>query len=355
MSSAKNLYRRGEANKGNRFNPYHDTMFTVLDPEQHDKVKAMVAAASSGRDTPGLESNVDDQVRSLIALIRGKYISSYGKLRPLSLSRISGLFTLDVISKVALGDEFGYLRSDADLHEPYSTLRAYIQFMETDAYGMGKPMGLTNIAVRKRFAPDTLPQRDMLGSFIRHDLNQQSCETESLFIFVAGSDTTAATIRVTMLHVLSNPRVYHSLKAEVKRAIQEGKVSTPITSAEGKALQYLQAVMYEGLRIRPIVSGLIFKSVPLSGDTINGRFLPGGTAVGTNMPSLLRNNHTFAEDADIVRPERFLELDSNGLAEMRRNVELQFGCGRRMCAGKPLAQIELNKVFFWIGHHSRDR
>ncbi|KAK6070875.1 Pisatin demethylase 7 [Seiridium cupressi] len=345
MSSAKNLYRRGEANKGNRFNPYHDTMFTVLDPEQHDKVKAMVAAASSGRDTPGLESNVDDQVRSLIALIRGKYISSYGKLRPLSLSRISGLFTLDVISKVALGDEFGYLHIFLKLIEP----------RETDAYGMGKPMGLTNIAVRKRFAPDTLPQRDMLGSFIHHDLNQQSCETESLFIFVAGSDTTAATIRVTMLHVLSNPRVYHSLKAEVKRAIQEGKVSTPITSAEGRALQYLQAVIYEGLRIRPIVSGLIFKSVPLSGDTINGRFLPGGTAVGTNMPSLLRNNHTFAEDADIFRPERFLELDSNGLAEMRRNVELQFGCGRRMCAGKPLAQIELNKVFFWVGHHSRDR
>ncbi|KAK9419585.1 putative Pisatin demethylase 7 [Seiridium unicorne] len=267
-------------------------MFTILDPEQHDKVKAMVAAAPSGRDTPGLESNVDDQVRSLIALIRGKYISSYGKLRALGLSGISVLFTLDVISKVALGDEFGYLRSEADLHELYSTLRAHIQFMETDDYGMGKLMGLTNIAVRKRFAPDTLPQRDMLGSFIRHGLTQQSCESESLFIFVAGSDTTAATIRVTMLHVLSNPRLYHSLKAEVKRAIQEGKVSTLITSAEGRALQYLQvsvpsraAVIYEGLRIRPIVSGLIFKTVPLSGDTINGKFLPGRTAVGTNMPS----------------------------------------------------------------------
>ncbi|KAK9781977.1 putative Pisatin demethylase 7 [Seiridium cardinale] len=276
-------------------------MFNILDRERQDKVKVMVAAA------PGLESNVDDQSTSRVHIPFMSLTVDVPWLRKIFYSDIS-----------------------LKLMGP----------RETDAYDMGKLMGLTSIAVRKRFDPDALPQRDMLGSSIRHGLTQQACESESLFMFVAGSDTTAAAIRITMLHVLSNPGVYHSLKAEVKRAIQEGKVSTPITSAEGRALQYLQPVIYEGLRIRPIISGLIFKPVPLSGDTINGKFLPGGTAVGTNMSCFLRNKHTFSEDADIFCPERFLELDSDGLAEMRRNVELQFGYGRWMCAGKPLAQID---------------
>jgi hypothetical protein len=152
-------------------------------------MKAKVAAAYSGRDTPGLESNVDDQLRSLIDLIRSKYISSPGEVRNFSLGRLPGLFTLDVISKVSLGDEFGCVRCDADIHGFYSTLRVHIPFMsltidvpwlrnffysdiflklmgpkETDTAGIGKLMGLANNVVRKRFAQDAEPKKDMLVS-----------------------------------------------------------------------------------------------------------------------------------------------------------------------------------------------
>lgn len=187
MSSAKSLYWKGQANTGNRFNPYHEVMFTMLDPERHDKMKAKVAAAYSGRDTPRLESNVDDQIQNLISLIRNKYISKFGELRTLELGRISGLFTIDVISKVSLGKEFGCLRNDNDLHGFYSTLRSHIPFMsltidvpwlrdffysdiflkligpkETDRSGIGKLMGLTNDVVRTRFSPEAAAQKDML-------------------------------------------------------------------------------------------------------------------------------------------------------------------------------------------------
>jgi hypothetical protein len=59
-------------------------------------------------------------------------------------------------------------------------------------------------------------------------------------MFIAGSDTTAAVIRVTMLHIMSSPQVYQKLKEEIRSAIKEGKVSTPITNAEAKTLPYLQ-------------------------------------------------------------------------------------------------------------------
>lgn len=81
---------------------------------------------------------------------------------------------------------------------------------------------------------------NLQGSFICHGLTQADCESEALFMFIAGSDTTAAVIRVAMLHILSNPRVYHRLKEEIRTTIKDGKVSSPITNTEGKTLPYLQ-------------------------------------------------------------------------------------------------------------------
>lgn len=58
----------------------------------------------------------------------------------------------------------------------------------------------------------------------------------------------------------------------------------------------------------------------------------------------------FGADADIFRPERWLEDEEEGsgaeekVAEMRRVAELVFGYGRWGCAGKMLAFMELNKV-----------
>lgn len=59
-------------------------------------------------------------------------------------------------------------------------------------------------------------------------------------MFVAGSDTTAAAIKITMLHILAVPRVYLRLKDEIAAALREGRVSKVITNAEAKELPYLQ-------------------------------------------------------------------------------------------------------------------
>lgn len=181
-----------------------------------------------------------------------------------------------------------------------------------------------------------------------HGLTQTQCEVETLFMFVAGSDTTAAAMKITMLYIISTPRVYQQLKTEIATALREGRASSPITQAEARALPYLQAVIYEGLRIRPVTTSSLSKEVPPGGDTVHGKFIPGGAFIGTNAPALLRSRELFGEDADTFRPERFLGLDRARLAEMRRNVELTFGYGRWMCAGKPIAFMELDKVYFEV-------
>ena len=87
------------------------------------------------------------------------------------------------------------------------------------------------------------------------------------------------------------------------------------------------------------------KRVPAGGDTICGRFVPGGTEIMVNMCEMLRNKVVFGEDADAFRPERFLECNEETQARMLKVMDLAFGHGRWMCPGKTLAWMELNKVF----------
>jgi cytochrome P450 len=52
----------------------------------------------------------------------------------------------------------------------------------------------------------------------------------------------------------------------------------------------------------------------------------------------------YGADADIFRPERWLEASGEKLEAMKRSSELVFGYGKYGCLGKTIAFLELNKV-----------
>lgn len=58
-----------------------------------------------------------------------------------------------------------------------------------------------------------------------------------------------------------------------------------------------------------------------------------------------RNTRIFGHDADVFRPDRWLEAQGEQLQSMERNNDLIFGHGRFTCLGKTVAFMELNKVF----------
>lgn len=100
--------------------------------------------------------------------------------------------------------------------------------------------------------------------------------------------------------------------------------------------------------MRPPLLGLWPKVVPAGGDTFHGKYLPAGTSVGVNHSALLRSTCLFGDDADVYNPDRFMRLEPCRRREMERNVELAFGYGQWMCAGKSIALMELNKVVFEV-------
>lgn len=180
---------------------------------------------------------------------------------------------------------------------------------------------------------------------MRHGLSQRQCEAEVLMLIAAGSDTTANVIRATILLLATTPHAYHKLQAEIDAGIASGAISTPVTNAEARALPYLQAVIYESMRYHPPAFTLLPKLVPPEGDTLEGRFIPGGTLLGTSNLGMMRHVPSFGADVDVFRPERFMDADPKRRLEMERTVELIFGIGRYMCAGKTVAFMELNKIF----------
>lgn len=53
----------------------------------------------------------------------------------------------------------------------------------------------------------------------------------------------------------------------------------------------------------------------------------------------------FGDDPDVFRPERWLGVSPAQRDRMTSVVDLSFGHGRYICSGKPLAVMELNKVY----------
>lgn len=102
------------------------------------------------------------------------------------------------------------------------------------------------------------------------------------------------------------------------------------------------------MRMRPGTVGTFPKIVPPQGEVVQGKFIPGGTVVGMNVPAMLRSKEIFGSDAHLFRPERWLEAPEAKRGEMEGQVETMFGHGRWMCVGKPVAFMELFKTFFEV-------
>lgn len=100
--------------------------------------------------------------------------------------------------------------------------------------------------------------------------------------------------------------------------------------------------------MRPPLLGFIPKVVPKGGATILGQYVPGGTAIGTNLSAITRSTKLFGPDAELYRPERLMELDDKRRKQMERDIELAFGYGQWMCVGKSIALMEINKVVFEV-------
>lgn len=173
----------------------------------------------------------------------------------------------------------------------------------------------------------TGPQRlDMLGSFIAcknpktgERLSFSDVVSHSTTVFGAGSDTTALALNAFFYFVLRAPAVYTKLQSVIDTAFSEGRLSEPVTYAEGTKLEYLQACMKEAMRLFPSAGMDLPRRVPKGGMMASKYFLPEGTGVGVAAFTYHRTEGAFGEDAKQFRPERWLNLNDEDRVRLERN------------------------------------
>jgi len=160
-----------------------------------------------------------------------------------------------------------------------------------------------------------------------------------------GTDTTATTIRTTMLYIMTNPQVYNKLQTEIDSTLCRAGI---ISDKQARTLPYLQAVIKEGSRICPPTTGILSKKTPPAGENFKGKFIPGGVEIGQCAWGLQRSKVVYGDDSDCFRPERWLEAKGEKLERMEKSLSLIWGYGKFSCLGKHIALLELNKVFFEV-------
>ncbi|KAI1079121.1 cytochrome P450 [Whalleya microplaca] len=366
MAHPKSTYSRSPFYQTFRFIPTQDNSFSMLDDQEHTQRRTKLGLGYTGNIH--VEAGIDQQCARLVDLIERKFISTSADYRPLNLTAASYYFAMDCVGALFYGEAFGCLDEGKDVHnfikwneDFFSTAIVIANFhwltkiffkppfnkiypSPLDKDGVGKYLALAHAAVEKSFE-DKNPRPGALASFIEHGVTKEEAVNELMLQVIAGTDSTATGIRMTLLHLISNPIAYDKLKSEIDEAILKGKISTPIKDSEARQLPYLQAVIKEGLRAFPVVTATFFKRVPEGGDIVSGYFVPEGTEIGHNVLGIMRSKKYWGDDVELFRPERWLEADEETFEMMSGVLETLWGAGRYKCLGRAVAQIELNKVY----------
>ncbi|TFB02282.1 hypothetical protein CCMA1212_005667 [Trichoderma ghanense] len=373
MSAVRSAYTKGKFYASGKIVPGVDNVVSLRDPTKHKEMRALMTPGFSGKANEdfSFEAALDRQLLSFIHLLERKYVSSSGSgaARPFDMAEKTQFFALDAIGDVSLGQPFGYLEKDQDLYQYNKINRTSLPVMnvvsvmpalaslvhrwplrlllpkEGDQVGFGRLMHFARSYVERRLDPKTPRAHDMMQAHIDNGMTKDDLIQQVLLSIIAGSNSSAHALRMTLLALITNPPAHAALLTEIRCSLTTSS-PTVISWSQAQSLPYLQAVVSEGLRMWPPVSGLGFKTVPPEGDTLNGYFVPGGTEIGQGFHGVGRSKAVWGPDADVFRPERWLRAEGEELRMMRSAADTHFGHGKFSCLGKQIALMELHKAVF---------
>jgi cytochrome P450 family 135 len=180
------------------------------------------------------------------------------------------------------------------------------------------------IAARRR-TPDLESREDIFSLLVqaRHEdgreMSDHELRDELMTLLVAGHETTATALAWAIELLARHPQALGRLREEVEAGEDE----------------YLDAVVKETLRLRPVIALVLRKLVePME---IGGHLLPAGVSVAPSI-YLLHHRPEIYPEPERFRPERFLERPTGTY------TWIPFGGGVRRCLGGAFAEFEMKVV-----------
>jgi cytochrome P450 len=177
----------------------------------------------------------------------------------------------------------------------------------------------------RRAASDLSDRNDILSLLLQasyedgRPMGDRELRDELMTLLVAGHETTATALSWAIELLARHPVELERLEADVA----------------GGDSAYLDAVIKETLRLRPVIALVLRKLVePMA---IGGRLLPAGVSVAPSIYLVHRRPDVYPEP-DRFRPERFIERPAGTY------TWIPFGGGVRRCLGGAFAEFEMSVV-----------
>ncbi|KAI7762974.1 hypothetical protein LZL87_013076 [Fusarium oxysporum] len=189
-----------------------------------------------------------------------------------------------------------------------------------------KHLAMTAEKVKRRIQTKS-GSKDFFSYILANNQEEKLTEIEltmlaSTFI-VAGSGTAAGGLAGITYLLLRNPETLEKLKAEIRTALNDEEEITMVSTQSRK---YLRTCITEG-------------------EFIEGKWVPGGYAVGVNQLAAGHSEVNFHRASEFL-PERWLDVDLDSeFASDDRTASQPFSLGSRNCIGKSMANAEMALTF----------
>jgi len=290
-----------------------------------------------------------------------KLMKSTESERSVDVSTIFGMFSLDVILRVAFG-----LEAEIQTNPDPELVKKALTVFDTPVYIRLLTMLpfyqhvknffhiniLQNVPYFLKVAQSILEVRKKSTGPVRRDLVQLMLEAredgdktgnktmndkemivQSFIFLLAGSETTGATLAFTAYHLAHNPEIQEILLHEIDNAVRSRSDASMYEFVQ--SLRYLDQVICEVLRLDSV--GFVTSRQCKEACVIRGVEFPLGVVL--NIPSYaIHRDPDFWPEPEKFDPDRFLPEET----EKRPSFSyLPFGLGQRQCIGTKLALLEM--------------
>ncbi|NP_001266437.1 cytochrome P450 4C1-like precursor [Bombyx mori] len=172
-------------------------------------------------------------------------------------------------------------------------------------------------------------------------------QEETLVLVLAGTDTSAVGVAFTSVMLSRHQDVQEKVYEELKEVF--GDSDRPIVADDLPKLKYLEAVIKETMRLYPPVP-LIVRKVDKDVTLPTGLTLVKNCGIVINIWAVHRNPLYWGDDADIFRPERFIDTPIKHPAAF-----MAFSHGPRACIGYQYATMSMKTATANLLRHFRLR
>ena len=198
------------------------------------------------------------------------------------------------------------------------------------------------------------PVRDLIAGLLHAKLEAEgesnedrtALLTDDYFIntiedmFAAGYETTSTTMKWVLPFLVNYPQYQKAIQRQLDEVIGD---QTPSLEHRSR-LPLIQATVMETLRVGN-VAPLAVPHMVLTDTTLCGYRVPKDTIVFVDTESVHLDPKCW-EDPTVFNPYR--HMDKDGQLITNQGNFFPFGAGRRVCAGEPLAKVQLFLFLSWM-------